>query len=486
MDEQEEYVDQSAQRVIELAKQNRNLTVSLESAKDRASKAERQLEEVKQELESIKEKQERPAATPSTSKRSTDSLRNRLGILTVENNKLKTEVTKMKSVLTQEIGESWDLQKLLEGETKWRGRAQQIALLRSKLKHALSDTATDATVATVATPDVEDRNKAHLEDIKQNYRVHISEVEAEAAELRQSNAELKKHNDSLASRSKILERDSARLKEKLRLMVQKTKHDNELIEQLRRMPGRGESSPVSGPGRGRVQSTPVGSGPAIAQASDAQQELEDTVARLKDELEDKDARIAQVTAELEELRRVAQAEAAGAEETSKFQVNALAVETRNLQEIAEKYREHNGELAESLEKMTTRYQNEKRKSLKLGHDLSMLTSAAEPPKPNLNRQRDLEQQLEELEQELEFQLDGAHARVVSLTSALAAKEDEIKLCRQLVEEHKHAYDEALGELALQVQSGGAGGDPQVGRELMDLRGRYNRMVMLLSKHGIEY
>ncbi len=462
--------DGAQQRVIEQAKQIRSMTVTMEREKDRANKAEKDVAELQKQIETLQTKPERPTGTPASGKRATDTLNRRLGVLTVENNKLKQDITKLTHALTREIGDGqWTVQKVMEEDSKWRGRAQQIALLRMKLKQA-QQAQGDGSAPAAPVDGADERNRAHLEDMKQGMRSRITELEAELEAERRASEATKRHNSSLVARAKIIERDHGGMREKLKLLVQKTQHDNELIERLQ--------AAAAGPEPRAVPATP-GDHHDEEYGAGAM----DRISELEADLQARDDQLATAMAELDELRRVGQAEEVGMESTARYQVNALAVETRQLQETADRYKERNAELSQSLERVTAQFQDERRSRMKVDRELGQLKSAGEPPRPVEGG--DEQAHIAELEQELEFMTEDQNARVVALKSTLAAKEDEVLLCRQLVAEHKQAYDAALAELAHQVR-GGAGGQSVDAAEVHDLRARLNQAILLLDRNGIEY
>ncbi len=49
---------------------------------------------------------------------------------------LKTERDRLARALSREVGDEVPLEKVLDHDSDWRGRAQQISLLRDKLREA--------------------------------------------------------------------------------------------------------------------------------------------------------------------------------------------------------------------------------------------------------------------------------------------------------------------------------------------------------------
>ena len=53
---------------------------------------------------------------------------------------LETETGKLQRALRKEIGNSFDLRKVLDGSSNWRGRAQQILVLKERINEIEKNT----------------------------------------------------------------------------------------------------------------------------------------------------------------------------------------------------------------------------------------------------------------------------------------------------------------------------------------------------------
>jgi len=143
---------------------------------------------------------------------------------------MKKEMEKMQRALQREIGEGVELGKVLADDGGgWRGRAQQISLLKDKLREAQSASPSTAR----ASRPHEDANRQYLEDIKDKRAKEAERVAAEAEELRQELDKLRLKCDGATSRKKTLENEAKGLKDKLAILLQKTTNDDKLIGALR-------------------------------------------------------------------------------------------------------------------------------------------------------------------------------------------------------------------------------------------------------------
>mmetsp|Transcript_30747 Transcript_30747/g.73214 ORF Transcript_30747/g.73214 Transcript_30747/m.73214 type:complete len:355 (+) Transcript_30747:107-1171(+) len=139
------------------------------------------------------------------------------------------EADKLRRLLQREIGDGADLAKVMEEGSNWRGRAQQIVLLKHRLQEAQAG---EAAPATVARPR-EDGNRRALDELKEKRRQEADKAEAELAEARGELEKLRFKCDAAVSRKKLLEDEVKNLKEKIAVLLSKTTNDDKLIAALR-------------------------------------------------------------------------------------------------------------------------------------------------------------------------------------------------------------------------------------------------------------
>jgi hypothetical protein len=241
--------DPATQKIIDLAKKNRSLNVQVESLKSKLRKYElAERHESKQQLAKDKEKEkerereqlamsmamtmseEKEKSEADEWKQKYDSLFAKTNELQVSVSTLKQENMRIRGLLQREVGDDVDVMKLLKEETNWRGRAQQISLLKAKLASgaALGANRPD-TASTVSEQTVKDFVNAKEASRFEELERLRGEVMAKDDEVR----DLRAKTDGFKSRISNLESYSAGLKSKIQILLQKTENDDKLINTLR-------------------------------------------------------------------------------------------------------------------------------------------------------------------------------------------------------------------------------------------------------------
>lgn len=130
----------SSAKIEELSKKNRRLVTELNAFKSKF----RSLEDNQQKLENLleekdfqlKKKESQPIVDTSEIQTLTDKLAKvskKVSESLNQNLQLKNELKAAQKCLQEEIGEPVNVAQLLSGNSNWRGRAQQIKLLQSKI-----------------------------------------------------------------------------------------------------------------------------------------------------------------------------------------------------------------------------------------------------------------------------------------------------------------------------------------------------------------
>ncbi len=451
---------QDSAKVIELSKANRKLTLQLEAEKESRQMAESEVDELTAQLAAANRQIKAAAASgdapaepssPSKLPANKDKIANarllkRAGGLESQVTKLKLEAGKLRVALNKELGDDqWTVAKILDEDSNWRGRGTQIALLKVKLKEAQ----VKAGERELASDDVDVKSKRHLEQMKTGVHEKIALLTDQLAVVTETAAKTKKFNEALSNRVKILEREDAALRAKLKAMVQKATHDDQLIASLKSTggtPRRSAAEAVLPPpsfGSPLTPQRPLG---GLGQSSQFGQPT--LVPEISPHVPAPTASNLQMGADLDAANeRVAQLEAALHAERSErdaspgdHQLQALANEAKRVEEMAESYRQTNADLSAKLE-AASMTEHELRIKLKRAEVQAAGPSAA-PPNPRT---------VEELEHELELTRAEGRQRVDAIKMALAAKEDELRLSRQLLEDNKAAYDSAIKEIVAGVR-----------------------------------
>ena len=270
-------------KIVELAKKNRAMSLQFEQERSKVGKLNGELKRANAALQQISMNPEalRQATMPLAKKKEpwahgkgeaqdgptvepSDELKqiklklkesgSRLADQKVTNGNLKGELEKCKRLLLKEVGEGVALE-TLEGDG-WRGRAQQISLLKDKLREgrrqldAAAAAAAAGGVATVPLPPAaataggergrvtaDDRNRQNIAKIEKERRGENERLQAECQQKTEELAEARAKHRQITSRTKTVEKQLASLKQKLILVLEKSTHDDKLIAELRKTSG---------------------------------------------------------------------------------------------------------------------------------------------------------------------------------------------------------------------------------------------------------
>ncbi|KAJ3322302.1 Coiled-coil domain-containing protein 13 [Boothiomyces sp. JEL0866] len=216
-------------KIIELAKKSRRLTVQYEKEKTKNIML---LARIK-ELENPLIDDDKPVASPKVADNSMKeklfySMR-KLEEERMHNQTLKQEVRNLTKALQKEVGDSISIDQLLKGETNWKGRSEQIIILKERVKDLQRrvQTTTKASTPLPNTPPVKP-NK--MEELK---RKDLDKAISDAEKYRVEYAEIKKRADSLHSRIKNLESDNKEYRSKIKILLDKSENDDKLITTLK-------------------------------------------------------------------------------------------------------------------------------------------------------------------------------------------------------------------------------------------------------------
>ncbi|XP_053077552.1 coiled-coil domain-containing protein 13 isoform X3 [Acinonyx jubatus] len=203
--------DVIATKIVELSKKNRALMAESEGAKTRAKQLNNRIRELERELQAAQARLPAKAATDVGAKApraqmgdralpetpEVKVLQDRLAATNLKMSELRNQIQSVKQelrmaqkVLTSEVGEDVNVQQLLSSPGTWRGRAQQILVLQSK------------------------------------------KLVGERDGLQRELEELKKKFEGMRSRNKVLSSEVKTLRSQMGTLVEKGRHDDELIDAL--------------------------------------------------------------------------------------------------------------------------------------------------------------------------------------------------------------------------------------------------------------
>jgi len=156
---------------------------------------------------------------------------------------LKAQTAKAKKVLSMEIGDDKLVQELLDGKSdnkgnvpKWRGRAQQIQMLQSKIrelkKKAGSPGSTRSGGKAMSFQDRVEANVAKSAETRK-FQEQLAKEKETAAKARDDADQMKRKYDAAKARKTVLEKNVRSMKEQLKVMLSKSDDDDKLIDELK-------------------------------------------------------------------------------------------------------------------------------------------------------------------------------------------------------------------------------------------------------------
>ncbi|KAL9870516.1 coiled-coil domain-containing protein 13-like [Geothlypis trichas] len=258
--------DVAATKIVELAKKNREVTAEFESERARVKQLNHRVKELERELQAAAEKihslggdaagikesalkklegnlAENPEVKALQEKLSTANVkvteyRNQL-------QNLKQELKLTQKILAKEVGEDVNIQSLLTNSGGWRGRAQQIVLLQSKvheLEHKLNQQKIRTSLlemdeGLLAFPDqrklsVQEKNLLKIRSLEKEKKESLEKLAEQHNTLQKNHEELKKKLDATRARNQMLCGEVKMLKGQIGTLLEKGKHDDELIDAL--------------------------------------------------------------------------------------------------------------------------------------------------------------------------------------------------------------------------------------------------------------
>uniref|UniRef100_UPI00398F1971 coiled-coil domain-containing protein 13 isoform X2 n=1 Tax=Pristiophorus japonicus TaxID=55135 RepID=UPI00398F1971 len=263
--------DVAATKIVELSKRNRELTVETESQKSKVKQLGYKLQELEKELQAtltgsrtLGAKEASGQSNREISSRiQTGSLSDSLDAkalqekLSAANLKLvesrnqilsvKQELKIAHKVLANEVGEEVNVQHLLNNKGTWRGRAQQILILQKKVRDLESQMGLTTQKGRSSELSVEeemlgipglrrlsnqDRNAAYIRTLEKERKEALEKMTGDYERLKKDHEELKNKLDGTKARNKILSNELKTLKSHVVTLLEKGKHDDELVGAL--------------------------------------------------------------------------------------------------------------------------------------------------------------------------------------------------------------------------------------------------------------
>ena len=228
-------------KIVALAKKNRNLMVSLNKERASADSRGQQIQDLTDRLQRVEKigtalKKEEPQGDTvslrkeiSSLNKTTEDLKRKVFHATEENKKLAR-------ALANEVGDSVTVDQAVEGS--WRGRAQQIIMLKAKIKK-LTDENGGATLTPFGTNfpkmkriDVDSKAQEELVDMSLDRKHAVESIIEERDSLIKVTQSLEEKVLAHKARIRNLEAEAARQKQQLKIVLDVKGGDDVLIEAL--------------------------------------------------------------------------------------------------------------------------------------------------------------------------------------------------------------------------------------------------------------
>ncbi|XP_029796259.1 coiled-coil domain-containing protein 13 [Suricata suricatta] len=256
--------DVIATKIVELSKKNRALMAESEGAKTRVKQLSNRVRELERELQAAQARLPAKAATDGAKEPRTQMgdralpetpevkvLQERLAATNLKMSELRNQIQSVKQelrmaqkVLTSEVGEDVNVQQLLSSPGTWRGRAQQILVLQNKvreLEKQLGQTRSQSTGVSSDEPCVhpdprklsaQEKNLLRIRSLERGNQEGWEKLVGERDGLQRELEELKRKFEGVKSRNKVLSSQVKTLRSQMGTLVEKGRHDDELIDAL--------------------------------------------------------------------------------------------------------------------------------------------------------------------------------------------------------------------------------------------------------------
>ena len=170
-----------------------------------------------------------------------------------ENQSLKTDLEKAHRLIAREVGEGANVDELLRQESQWRGRAQKIEVLKSKLQKIKLEFGTNVSMMTgisggmsVATGAPKTNVERSLMKMDNNRARELEKANEDLASAKDALEDMERKYKGAVSRKTSLENELKEIKfdmqKKIKILLEKTENDDKLIRMLKEELSKGEGS----------------------------------------------------------------------------------------------------------------------------------------------------------------------------------------------------------------------------------------------------
>lgn len=251
-------------KILELARKNRDFQVRFESLKNKAARAMEEVlrlkngggdanfEETKSSMMSQMSESPSQADGDQDSsaglKKKIKKQDERIVKLRNDAQKYKIDLDKAIKIIEREVGEGQSIDEILKSDSNWKGRAQKVEMLKSKLKKLKLENGD--TISTTTFQSEFSAPKSHaeknLETMGTNRARELDKMKEELVETRDQFESLNLKYKGACSRKVAVENEMKELKSlmasKVKILLDKTENDDKLINMLKEENSRIKSS----------------------------------------------------------------------------------------------------------------------------------------------------------------------------------------------------------------------------------------------------
>ena len=455
-------VDMRDAKIVSLAKKVRHLTLALEHEKSKYSKLSKE-KSVNSHKKVVKHHVEKPACSPQKPnqidilKGKVEELQERADSMRRRLEHSKTEVKRLKFVLQKEIGDNAELDRILgdlsvatsEDSTAWKGRAEKIVLLKSKLKRAheqidqLRSNTSEENHGSKNRVNVDKRAQEDIRHIEHERRQAMEKLADEYELMEDQLTESKRLSQSLRARAKVVEGENKRYKEQMTVLLSKTKNDDTLVDALRNENERIKRDLV----RNREK---IGRLEQDTTSTSAYEELHHHSSSQGAQLERQSQLISKMRSEMERIKRNASKKIVDNSQeqldVQAYSVNnkLLQVENQRLGELIDLFKRKLEQSVLEKEHAITHCNRIERSKVELERQLGNIRQGGRKRQPPAD-------QLSELRDRYALLAEEYRSFKSQNVEKLSQKEEEIKILRDMGVEVKSAYERAISEMKRQVQ-----------------------------------